>query len=253
MMDDVATRQLQQRLQAKNLCPEVVLCKSTTTSTNDDLREIAQKGIQSALVCSTQQTQGRGQHQRTWLSPEGNIYLSALIHSKTALDGRLALEVALNILHMPSLQDLTLQVKWPNDLYSAQGKWGGILVEPLSAHHAIVGVGINLHTPALSTSDHAITSLYALGLTEIERFGFMAELYIAILQAAQWFEHGSCNLAKRFNHHAIWLNQQVEFEHAHGKIQGQFQGISNDGAACIQDHQAQQFYQGRLRRLASEG
>ena len=247
MMDDFAICQLQQLLNAKNQFPEVVLLKTTTTSTNDDMREIAQKGISTGLVCSAQQTQGRGQHQRQWVSPEGNVYLSTLIQSKTALDGRLALEVALNILQIPSLQGLNLQVKWPNDLYSPQGKWGGILVEPLCVNQAIVGVGINLHTPALSTSDHAITSLYALGLTEIERFGFMAELYMAILQAAQWFEHGSCNLAKRFNHHAIWLNQQVEFEHAHGKIQGQFQGISNDGAACIQTDQAQQFYQGRLR------
>ena len=50
----------------------------------------------------------------------------------------------------------------------------------------------------------------------------IAELYTAIQQAAQWFEHGSYNLAERFNHHAIWLNQQVEFEHTQGKLQGVF-------------------------------
>ena len=131
---DLETRQLQQLLSAKNQLPEVVLLKATTTSTNDDIREIAQKGITTGLVCSAQQTQGRGQHQRQWISPEGNIYLSTLVQTRTPLDGRLALEVALNILQIPQLQALNLQVKWPNDLYSAQGKWGGILVEPLSQH-----------------------------------------------------------------------------------------------------------------------
>lgn len=250
MMDDFATRQLQQLLNAKNQFPEVVLLKTTTTSTNDDMREIAQKGITTGLVCSALQTQGRGQHQRQWVSPEGNIYLSTLIHSKTALDGRLALEVALNILQMPSLHGLTLQVKWPNDLYSPQGKWGGILVEPLSPNQAIVGVGINLNTPPVENADQPITSLAMLGLAQIDRLTLIAELYTAIQQAAQWFEHGSYNLAERFNHHAIWLNQHVEFEHTQGKVQGLFQGISNDGAVLIKTDQTQQFYQGRLR-LAS--
>ena len=126
---DVETRQLQQRLQAAQQLPEVLMLKPTTTSTNDDVREIAQKGIHSALVCSAQQTQGRGQRQRQWVSPEGNVYLSTLLNTRTAIDGRLALEVALNILHMPSLEALNLQIKWPNDLYSVQGKWGGILIE----------------------------------------------------------------------------------------------------------------------------
>ena len=246
-MEDLATRQLQQLLNAKNQFPEIVLLKTTTTSTNDDMREIAQKGISSGLVCSAQQTQGRGQHQRQWVSPEGNIYLSTLIQTKTALDGRLALEVALNILQMPSLQGLSLQIKWPNDLYSAQGKWGGILVEPLSPHQAIVGVGINLNTPPVENADQPITSLAMLGLAHTDRLTLIAELYTAIQQASQWFEHGSYNLAERFNHHAIWLNQQVEFEHAQGKLQGSFQGISNDGAVLIKTDHVQAFYQGRLR------
>ena len=246
-MEDLATRQLQQLLNAKNQFPEIVLLKTTTTSTNDDMREIAQKGISSGLVCSAQQTQGRGQHQRQWSSPEGNIYLSTLIQTKTALDGRLALEVALNILQMPSLQGLSLQIKWPNDLYSAQGKWGGILVEPLSPHQAIVGVGINLNTPPVENADQPITALAMLGLAHTDRLMLIAELYTAIQQASQWFEHGSYNLAERFNHHAIWLNQQVEFEHAQGKLQGRFQGISNDGAVLIKTDQVQAFYQGRLR------
>ena len=178
------------------------------------------------------------------------FYFSTLIQTKTALDGRLALEIALNILQMPSLHGLTLQVKWPNDLYSPQGKWGGILVEPLSAHQAIIGVGLNLNTPPVENADQPITSLAMLGLHQIDRLTLIAELYTAIQQAAQWFEHGSYNLAERFNHHAIWLNQEVEFEHAKGKVRGIFQGISNDGAVIIHTDQAQQFYQGRLR-LAS--
>ena len=244
---DLETRQLQQRLLQAQQLPEVLLLKPTTTSTNDDVREIAQKGIQSILVCSYQQTHGRGQRQRQWVSPEGNIYLSTLLHTQIPIDGRLALEIALNILQMPSLAALKLQVKWPNDLYSEQGKWGGILIEPLSSTSMVVGVGMNLY-PITTQLDQHNTSLQQLGLTQIDRVQIMSELYLAIQQAGQWFSYNSHNLASRFNHHAAFLNQEVTFEHRNGQLLGRFMGIQNDGAVCISHHhQSEVFYEGRLR------
>ena len=94
---DLETRLLRQLLTNAQQLPEVLLLKQTPTSTNDDVREIAQKGMKGILVCSEMQTQGRGQRQRQWVSPVGNIYLSTMLETRTALDGRLALEIALNI------------------------------------------------------------------------------------------------------------------------------------------------------------
>lgn len=247
---DLETRQLQHILSDAHQLPEVFILKPVTTSTNDDVREIALTGVQSVLVCSTKQTQGRGQRQRQWVSPEGNIYLSTLLNTRTPIDGRLALEIALNILQMPSLDNLDLQVKWPNDLYSTQGKWGGILVEPLSPHQVIVGVGINLAPIPKEDIDQHVTSLRELGLNDISRTQLIAELYIAIQNASEWFDHNCYHLAARFNHYAAFKNQAVEFEHQAGLCSGIFVGIQDDGAVCIETEEGlQQFYQGRLRRL----
>lgn len=247
---DLETRQLQKILDDAHQLPEVLLLKPVTTSTNDDVREIALKGVHSVLVCSSKQTQGRGQRQRQWVSPEGNIYLSTLLNTRTAIDGRLALEIALNILQMPSLQDLDLQVKWPNDLYSRQGKWGGILVEPISPHQVIVGVGINLEPILKAQIDQHATSLHELGLQDISRIQLIAELYMAIQQASAWFDHDCYNLAARFNHYAAFINQAVEFEDHSGVCSGIFQGIQDDGSVTIDTPDGlKQFYQGRLRRL----
>ena len=249
---DLATRQLQKILNDANQLPEALILKPVTSSTNDDVREIALNGVHSVLVCSSRQTYGRGQSQRTWLSPEGNIYLSTLLNTQTAIDGRLALEIALNILQMPSVKNLNLQVKWPNDLYSPQGKWGGILVEPLSPHQVIVGVGINLAPIPAEQLDQQATSLSELGLSNIDRTELIAELYLAIQEASKWFDHQCYNLAARFNHYAAFKNQAVEFEHHSGQVTGFFLGIQDDGAVSIDTQQGiQQFYQGRLRRLAS--
>lgn len=245
---DLETRQLQQCLQQVGQLPEVLLVKPITESTNDDVREIAKKGIHSVLVCSHQQTAGRGQRQRQWVSPVGNIYLSTLLNLNTAIDGRLALEIALNILQMPSLKDLALQIKWPNDLYSLHGKWGGILVEPISANQVVVGVGINIDPVQSNHIDQAATALSTLGLAPTSRVDLVAELYLAIQQAGQWFDHRCQNLAARFNHHAAFKEQPVTFEHVGGTVQGTFIGIDNDGAVMITtEHGTQHFYQGRLR------
>ncbi len=245
---DLDSRRLQQLLAQTHHYPEAVVLKAETTSTNDDVREIAQKGIKSALVCSARQTQGRGQHQRPWVSPEGNIYLSTLLQTGTAIDGRLALEIALNILQCPSLQPLKLQVKWPNDLYSHQGKWGGILVEPITAQQAIIGVGINIYQ-IHDVLDQSVTSLTQLGLAQTDLMQLIAELYHAIQQAGEWFSHGSHQLANRFNHHAAFLSDMVYFEHHQGIAEGKFIGIQNDGAVTLQiADESHTFYQGRLRR-----
>lgn len=246
---DLETRHLRQLLIDAQQLPEILLLKQSTTSTNDEVRALAHKGVSSILVCSEMQTQGRGQHQRQWISPVGNIYLSTLLETRTPLDGRLSLEIALNILQIPSLKNLSgLQIKWPNDLYSTQGKWGGILVEPISTHQAIVGIGINLLPIPAEHVDQQATSVMQLGLQYPNRIQIISEMYLAIQQAGQWFEHGSYNLASRFNHYAAFLDQAVEFEQVNATTAGIFKGISDDGRINLLTADGLNgFYQGRLR------
>ena len=230
--------------------PEVVLLKPITGSTNDDVKALIAQGTKTALVCSEIQTQGRGQHDRTWQSPQGNIYLSTIINTQRPIDGRLSLEVALNLIHMPSLAHFkNLYIKWANDLYSPQGKWGGILIEPISPHQVVVGVGINLLPRAeLQQLDQAATSLSQLGLLEVSKIELIAQVYQAIQQAGQWFEHGSQNLAQRFNHVAMYRNEHILFETNQTTVQGTFLGIQDDGAVIVQTTSGiKTYYQGRLR------
>lgn len=246
---DLETRHLRQLLEAAQQLPEVLVLKNSTTSTNDDVRSLLQKDVHGILVCSEMQTQGRGQHQRPWVSPIGNIYLSTLLETRTPLDGRLSLEVALNILQIPSLKSIKdLSIKWPNDLYSSQGKWGGILVEPINLHQAIVGIGINLLPVSSNAIEQQATSLVQLGLEHPNRIKIISEIYLAILQAGRWFEHGSYNLAERFNHHAAFIDQLVDFEQVEQTITGTFKGILDDGRIQILTSEGLQgLYQGRLR------
>ena len=244
---DVETRELQQRLSQAGQLPEVLLIKPITTSTNDDVRELATKGVQQVLVCSRVQTKDVDSVNVSGFLLREHLFKHIAAYTK-AIDGRLALEIALNILQMPSLKGLDLQVKWPNDLYSLQGKWGGILIEPISTQQVVVGVGINVSPLTESIPDQQVTSLTELGLPHASRVDLIAELYLAIQQAGEWFNYGSQNLPARFNQYAAFFQQTVEFTDIQGQYSGTFLGIQDDGAVIIEtDAGTQTFYQGQLR------
>lgn len=90
------------------------------------------------LMTADRQNQGKGQHNRSWVSPIGNVYLSLYIpatpnHHKVSLPptlyrltGALSLLVGYHLWQMPIIQAInqarcdkhlaTIQVKWANDL-----------------------------------------------------------------------------------------------------------------------------------------
>lgn len=129
------------------------------------------------------QRAGRGQHGRTWQSPQGNLYYSLYIPSQgyaddaarhtglalaRPLDGRLSLCVGYQLAQMLANKGIattrhhpaasSLGVKWVNDIGWYIGadfcKLAGILLEPVTAHGnmlgVVMGVGINVaHAPDL--------------------------------------------------------------------------------------------------------
>jgi BirA family biotin operon repressor/biotin-[acetyl-CoA-carboxylase] ligase len=62
---------------------------AVTQSSNDDAKRAAEAGEPAGLVIwALKQTGGKGRHGRTWESPEGNLYMSALL--RPACDARIA-------------------------------------------------------------------------------------------------------------------------------------------------------------------
>lgn len=112
----------------------------------------------------------------------------------------------------------------------------------------MVGVGINVSPLTESIPDQQVTSLTELGLPHASRVDLIAELYLAIQQAGEWFNYGSQNLPARFNQYAAFFQQTVEFTDIQGQYSGTFLGIQDDGAVIIEtDAGTQTFYQGQLR------
>jgi BirA family biotin operon repressor/biotin-[acetyl-CoA-carboxylase] ligase len=130
----------------------------SVSSTNQTLWELLNQGATpGTVVIATQQTAGRGQWGRQWISPAGGIYLSVAIAPKIdATDSyQLTLATAWGITFQLRQCGVSVGIKWPNDLVLNDRKLGGILTETKinkgKITQAVIGVGINWANPVPET------------------------------------------------------------------------------------------------------
>ncbi|MBU3738708.1 MAG: biotin--[acetyl-CoA-carboxylase] ligase [Rhodoferax sp.] len=121
-------------------------------STNSELMRRFRAGDASALLLVAEhQTAGRGRLGRQWVSGSGSA--AASLTFSLALPLAPADWSGLSLAVGVSLADALhpdLRVKWPNDLWLAQRKLAGVLIETAqfgSQRQVIIGVGINLRAP----------------------------------------------------------------------------------------------------------
>lgn len=125
-------------------------------STNSIALDLARQGAaQGTVVHADQQTGGRGRNGRQFCSPPGGLYFSLILRPELELVDFPLLTLAAGVGLCRSISKtagVQLQLKWPNDLYFADKKLGGILTEsgPLRGglpEFVVVGVGINIAAP----------------------------------------------------------------------------------------------------------
>jgi BirA family transcriptional regulator, biotin operon repressor / biotin---[acetyl-CoA-carboxylase] ligase len=142
-------------------------------STNSELLRRAAAGLVSdqQVLIAAAQSAGRGRAGRTWASPgcaeqAENLYLSMLLTLAVPLAELAPLTLALAVAARRVIPELA--IKWPNDLFLANKKVGGILVEIASsdanAVRLVAGIGINIRMPAGAVLDQPVTDLASHGL-----------------------------------------------------------------------------------------
>lgn len=130
-------------------------------STNDELRRMVDRGEVSdefSAIRADFQTKGRGQVGNGWESQAGkNVLLS--VYAKPAgvsVDRQFLISIAVSLAIVDALEPFLpqdfrpkLKIKWPNDIYVADSKMAGILIENRlrgrDVYDSIIGVGLNVN------------------------------------------------------------------------------------------------------------
>lgn len=194
-----------------------------------------QAASEGTVVIALEQTAGRGQWGRQWLSSRGGLYLSALLLPDLPVEHAAQLTIAPALGIAKALRDipgrlsgvetvLPIQLKWLNDLVIDRRKLGGILTETRMQQgritKAVVGVGINWCNPVPA---HAVTLrslLEAEPIPLIESLELLAAITIHGLLAGyqRWQRQGIEPLLEEYTN--LLRPRRVELPEGAGTIVG---------------------------------
>ncbi|MEM7696800.1 MAG: biotin--[acetyl-CoA-carboxylase] ligase [Verrucomicrobiota bacterium] len=182
----------------EDLSDENLVYAAKTESTNDLAATLARSLNRPAfvVVAAGEQTAGRGRRGDLWESPpERDLLFSIAIplEASPELWPRLPHIVAHRVgeaIEKVVGPGLTIQSKWPNDLWVGGKKISGILIEMVSTptNIAIVGCGVNVNSTVIDRSPslaETSTSLYSEVGCETNRWVLLAEILNGLIPAYQ--------------------------------------------------------------------
>jgi len=218
-----------------------------TESTNSLLMDRARgtgrrsEDAQPCLLVAETQTRGRGRMGRLWHAEAGASLTFSLLLPLSAADWS-GLSLAVGVAVAEALDPIAagaaprLGLKWPNDLWLADGsdrKLGGILIETVAAgarRLAVVGIGLNVapqhgvaHAASLHEVDIALDAPQAL-----------QQVALPLVQALQLFEkQGFAPFAARFAARDVLCGRAITTTLA-DLPEGVAMGVSAQGALRVQ-------------------
>ena len=153
---------------------ELLRTCQTVDSTNNEASRLLAAGsyLHGTGVLSTNQTEGRGQYGRHWVTQTGmHMALSIIIQPDNMTASELPLlsmKASLALVRVLKHENSSLLplIKWPNDIYANGKKIAGILIEnSLSSskvQHCIIGIGMNVNETKFPDDLPNAISLYML-------------------------------------------------------------------------------------------
>ncbi|HSF19985.1 MAG TPA: biotin--[acetyl-CoA-carboxylase] ligase [Vicinamibacteria bacterium] len=124
-----------------------------TGSTNTECFALGRAGApEGTLVLAERQERGKGRWNRPWESVSGGLYLSILLRPQSRRSPLTLLPLLVAVSVAEAAHELTgvrIRLRWPNDLYVAGRKLGGILCESSligsRTEFTVAGIGVNVN------------------------------------------------------------------------------------------------------------
>ena len=226
-------------------------------STNARLLSNARQSASHFLI-ARQQTAGVGRRGGVWQSPpSGNLYLSYCFHTSLSLSVVALLPLAFGVeiaREIESVLGISIQLKWPNDLYLDGKKCGGLLLETKALEDdvmaLVVGVGVNVAShPSQTLLGRPVTSLQSVLDEPIssERVAIAVMAAIKVVSELKDLEI-SALLTNHWSTRDLLLEQKVTVSQAAGaQVTGIARGIAADGGLQVDcGGRVETFYAGEV-------
>jgi BirA family biotin operon repressor/biotin-[acetyl-CoA-carboxylase] ligase len=205
-------------------------------------------------VFTHEQTKGKGQRNKQWLSEGGkNIALSLVVQpSSLQLNEAFLLSMSVAIGLSQFLNYYTngeVTIKWPNDIYWRDRKAAGILIENIiqggNWKYAVIGIGVNLNQTNFGDFKRAVSLKQITGKNypvlvlarELLRFleVSLSELII-----------NKQKLIDNYHAHLYKWKEEVLLKRNGKVIKGRLEGVSKEGLLIVQHEKKESFKVGEV-------
>ncbi|MCS5585948.1 MAG: biotin--[acetyl-CoA-carboxylase] ligase [Gammaproteobacteria bacterium] len=213
----------------------------STASTNNYLTELPfSKDIKVCIA--REQTAGKGQYQRAWLSTKDSSVLLSLRYpfsTRVALNG-LSLAIGLSVIHTleNEYQVECLKLKWPNDVYFKDQKLAGILIENSVQNNqqsVVIGLGLNHQLDVNFECDTPWTDLSNICPNLPNLVDLHEKLINNLLMSCRRFEqYGFSDFKSQWRQHDYLLGKHLELNYQDNKVIGVANGVNDQGALMIE-------------------
>lgn len=208
---------------------------STQIYLKDNLVEL-QGHDSEILISASEQTLGIGRKGSQWDSYANAIAMSFTM--KPNLVPTLT-PIEIGVLTSKFLKQeygVSIFLKWPNDLLTAEGKkCGGILAQYIDSETVIAGLGLNLGSlPSLDAPGHykhGLGNVSDLKLSEKDKKIIPAKLYSHILNNRVQTPH---EMQVHFREACFHIGHMVVIDDDGFNFEGKFMGIGQNGEALVE-------------------
>lgn len=212
---------------------------------------MVKEGWTKNLTCiwALEQNQGKGQRGNSWLSEAGKNLTCSIIFFPLSLDAvdnfYLSMTVCLAAKNFLQSYCQAVQIKWPNDLYLAGKKTGGILIENTLERKiiksSIIGIGINLNQNEFPSDIPNATSVLLSSGTELDIEKSVLALYSSMVKGLKKLDGKLYAEIKRDYMNSLFgLGIQLSFRDIKGIFNGIIQGVEDTGELLIKDADGKQ-------------
>lgn len=207
-------------------------------STNDTVRNLTNKKDGAKyVVTALRQTGGRGRRGRSWVSLEGNLFMSMAFEAELKNVGQIVFIVSLSLLetlrHL--FPDINICLKWPNDVLVNDRKISGILLEKGEGDYIIAGIGVNIAAaPKIDGLVYPAQSLADFGFETGRLDLFRAYLQTFEANYKLWQEQGFETIRARWLANAKNLGKEILVRMNNEERSGIFAGVDENGTLLLE-------------------
>jgi BirA family biotin operon repressor/biotin-[acetyl-CoA-carboxylase] ligase len=228
----------------KMLTPTIQRFDSIDSTNLEAMRQAKAGANEGVCIIAREQTQGRGRLDRSWHSPkDAGLYFSMVLRPAFEIGRWPLINLAAALACSEALAkvcQLTVNIKWPNDICVADRKLGGILAEAIetAAGAAVVlGMGINLNSQSLPPHLNDIaTSIESVSSLPIDRESLTAELIRATTRRYEMLrtENGAEGTIRDWCANSSYAYDRAVRVTLHDEsFEGVTRGLESDGALRV--------------------